>query len=149
MIHLYKTEKDTSNMKENNKIVIESASNRVKVGKRIKIAREKINMTQEELAKTIGCTSQHISVIERGIKSPKLDTLIKIINTLCIPPDILLQDVIEFQIDNTYDKEFSSIVGWLSNEDKQIILKVVRSLSGSLYEKELKRTLGGGLEKGE
>ena len=32
------------------------------VGERIQIAREEQHMTQLELAKKIGCTSQHISV---------------------------------------------------------------------------------------
>ena len=112
-------------------------NNHIKIGKQIRLARERINMTQEELSTIIGCTSQHISVIERGIKFPKLDTLIKIINTLHVPPDILFQDVIEFQI-GIYDKEFSSLVGWLPDEDKQMILKVVKSLSGDLYERNIK-----------
>lgn len=108
------------------------------IDKRIKIAREEKKITQEELANLIGCSSQHISVIERGIKTPKLDTLIKIMNVLRIPPDILFQDVIEFQIVSAYDKEFSSLVGWLSNDDKKTILKVVKLLSSELYEKKIR-----------
>lgn len=113
----------------------------INIGKRIRAAREEIKMTQEELAAAIGCSDKHVSVIERGVKSPRLGTIIKIINTLHIPPDILFQDVIDFQIDSTYDKEFTSLVGWLSDEDKKMILKVVRLLSGELYDKELRRRL--------
>lgn len=64
------------------------------IGRRIKYIRENNNMTQAELASYVGCTSQHISVIERGIKLPKLDTFVKIINALHISSDILLQDMI-------------------------------------------------------
>lgn len=40
------------------------------IGERIQIAREERCMTQLELAKKVGCTSQHISAIERGAKTP-------------------------------------------------------------------------------
>ena len=40
------------------------------MGERIQIAREERCMTQAGLAKAVGCTSQHISAIERGAKTP-------------------------------------------------------------------------------
>ena len=43
------------------------------VGKRIKAARELAGFTQEELAAILGMSPTHISVLERGIKPPKLD----------------------------------------------------------------------------
>lgn len=44
------------------------------VGQRIKAAREKKGLTQEELAALIDISPTHISVIERGTKIPRLDT---------------------------------------------------------------------------
>lgn len=41
------------------------------VGQRIKAAREKKNLTQEDLAALIDISPTHISVIERGPKSPE------------------------------------------------------------------------------
>ena len=40
------------------------------VGQRIKAAREKKNLTQEDLAALIDISPTHISVIERGAKIP-------------------------------------------------------------------------------
>lgn len=57
------------------------------IGRRIKIAREEAHITQEELAARIGCTPQHISAIERGVKTPKLETFVTIANTLNVPSD--------------------------------------------------------------
>lgn len=111
-------------------------TNAIKIGRRIRAAREKMNMTQSELSLAIGCSIQHVSVIEHGRKTPKLETLIKIINTLRVPPDIIFQDVIEFNIDSNYDKEFSSVVGWLPKEDKSMILKIVTTISGELYDRK-------------
>lgn len=51
-------------------------------------------MTQLELAKKIGCTSQHISAIERGAKTPTLETFVAIAAALRVPTDVLLQDVL-------------------------------------------------------
>ena len=64
------------------------------MGERIQIAREERCMTQRELAEVIGCTPQHISAIERGVKSPTLETFVAIANALRVPSDVLLQDVL-------------------------------------------------------
>jgi transcriptional regulator with XRE-family HTH domain len=64
------------------------------MGERIQIAREERCMTQLELAKKIGCTSQHISAIERGAKTPTLETFVAIAAALRVPADVLLQDVL-------------------------------------------------------
>lgn len=69
------------------------------VGARIKIAREQAEMTQEELAEALNMSSTHISVIERGIKSPKLETFVNIANILHVSSDVLLQDVVEHASD--------------------------------------------------
>ena len=65
--------------------------NQVALGKQIRIAREKLNMTQEELAAAVNYSVDHMSVIERGIKPPKLDKLILLANVLGVSTDYLLQ----------------------------------------------------------
>lgn len=52
-------------------------------------------MTQAALAEKIGCTPQHISAMERGVKTPTLETFVAIANALQAQPDLLLQDVID------------------------------------------------------
>lgn len=64
------------------------------VGERIQIAREERCMTQRELAEAVGCTPQHISAIERGAKTPTLETFVAIAAALRVPADVLLQDVL-------------------------------------------------------
>ena len=64
------------------------------IGERIQIAREERCITQLELAKKVGCTSQHISAIERGAKTPTLETFVAIATALRVPADVLLQDVL-------------------------------------------------------
>ena len=52
------------------------------IGKRIKIARLKTDLTQEIMAEKIGVTPQHVSNIKTGNSSVSLTTLIAIANLL-------------------------------------------------------------------
>ena len=65
------------------------------VGQRIKAAREKKNMTQEDLAACIDISPTHVSVIERGTKIPRMDTFVAIANVLGVSADDLLVDVVD------------------------------------------------------
>ena len=64
------------------------------LGARIQLYRVRSSMTQKELAEKLGCTSQHISAIERGAKTPTLETFVAIAAALRVPTDVLLQDVL-------------------------------------------------------
>lgn len=46
----------------------------IAVGNRIKEAREQAHLTQEDLAEIVDTSPTHMSVIERGAKTPRLDT---------------------------------------------------------------------------
>ena len=60
------------------------------IGERIKQARKAKGLTQEELAEKLGCTKQSIAQYEKGRRSPKIDGLIKIAESLNIPTSDLL-----------------------------------------------------------
>ena len=57
----------------------------IKLGKRIKILREKAHLTQEKLAELSGISLDYLGKIEVNINKPGLKTLIKISNALSIP----------------------------------------------------------------
>ena len=56
----------------------------VAIGARIKAARERVHLTQEKLAEIVDISPTHMSVIERGVKTPKLDTFVRIANAKLI-----------------------------------------------------------------
>ena len=64
------------------------------IGERIALFRDRAGLTQAALAEKIGCTPQHISAMERGVKTPALDTFVSIANALNAQTDLLLQDVL-------------------------------------------------------
>ena len=65
------------------------------VGAKIKYLREQRNLTQEQLAEAVNISTNHISVIERGLKTPKLDTFVDIVNALGVSADEVLVAVID------------------------------------------------------
>ena len=100
----------------------------VAIGSRIKAAREQAQLTQEELAEIIDISPTHMSVIERGVKTPKLDTFVKIANALNISSDALLQDVI-VPINDNILAELSTRISGLSQKDQNRILNAIRALT--------------------
>ena len=65
------------------------------VGEIIREYREKKNMTQEVLSGLAGLDRSHYSKIERGLRSPSLDTLFKIAMALDIPPGRIVDTIAE------------------------------------------------------
>ncbi len=101
----------------------------MEVGKKIYQLRKLSGMTQEQLAEIVGLSTTHISVIERGVKAPKLETFIEIANALGVTSDSLLLDVLDnsLQIAAT---ELSEQIKRLPPKEQQKILKAVRILAG-------------------
>lgn len=62
------------------------------IGKRIKIARIKADLTQEKLAETVGVSPSHLSNIETGTTRVSLTTMVAIANTLSVTMDDLMCD---------------------------------------------------------
>ena len=97
------------------------------VGRRIKEAREKRHLTQEELAARIDISPTHVSVIERGTKIPRLDTFVAIANALEVSGDALLLDVVDHAAESQAS-DLSAALEGLPWDEKRRILKVVRTL---------------------
>lgn len=61
------------------------------IGLRIKHARTKKDMTQDQLADALNTTRHHISLVETGDRGVSLELLIMISNTLKVPISELLR----------------------------------------------------------
>lgn len=106
------------------------------IGIRIRLEREKFNLSREKLAEIIDLSPFYIGQIERGDRNMSIDTLVKISNTLNISVDYILkgQTVYMEQIytmeamQNNYKedldieiKEFLDLLAGLSKENLQLI----------------------------
>ena len=98
----------------------------IAVGRRIKAAREVKHMTQEKLAETIDLSTDHISVIERGVKVPRLDTFVAIANALEVSADDLLIDVVDHAAQHQIS-ELGEELAFVPVEQQRRILNAVRA----------------------
>lgn len=65
------------------------------LGKRIRARRKELHLTQTEAAEKLGVSTAYIGHMERGTRSPSIETLIAIINGFNISPAYLLQDYVK------------------------------------------------------
>lgn len=96
------------------------------VGQRIKMAREAKNLSQEDLAEMVDLSPSHISVIERGVKTTKLDTFVAIANALEVSADALLVDVVDHSLLGVTN-ELYDMISRVSKKDQKRILNAVRA----------------------
>ena len=108
------------------------------IGKRIKQARKRMKLTQENLAEKIDKCPSYISYIENGKKQLSLETLVDIANTLQVSADDLLSFNIEYK--SEAKSEFSSILENCSTYEKKVITDIAKALKQSLRDERITRT---------
>jgi transcriptional regulator with XRE-family HTH domain len=62
----------------------------MRVGRRIRTQRQALKLTQEELARELGITHQHVSRIEGEHAAPSLELVVKLSRRLGVTADYLL-----------------------------------------------------------
>lgn len=68
--------------------------NKLTMGDRIREARKKLRLTQEQLAEKLDVSVTYVSEIERGLKMPSMQLFIGLIESLDVSADHLLQDTV-------------------------------------------------------
>lgn len=99
------------------------------IGKRVKIARIKADMTQERLAELAGISPTHMSNIETGTTRVSLSAIVNLANALSVTSDDLLCDsVIKAKVQFEQD-----IAGVLKDCDEYEI-RMIRDMAQALKE---------------
>ncbi len=96
------------------------------VGLRIKQAREAKNLTQENLAALVDLSPTHISVIERGMKTVRLDKFIAIANALDVSADSLLVDVVTHSVDGLAN-DLPEAIRTLPPDEQKRLMKALKA----------------------
>ena len=65
------------------------------IGRNIRQYRLECDLRQEDLAEAAGLSANYIGMVERGEKTPALETLVAILNVLHVSADMVLTDVVE------------------------------------------------------
>lgn len=101
------------------------------IGKRIKIARIKADLTQERLAELIELSPTHLSNIETGTTRVSLNTIITIANVLSVTSDDLLCDNI-VMAKAQFEKDIALLLEDCDEYEIRIIKDMVASLKDTL-----------------
>lgn len=100
---------------------------KILLGKRIKELRIKSNMTQSQLAETVGIDPKHQSCIETGKNFPSADLLEKFSKAFSIEPSELLKfDYLRNRF--LLQQELEELITNCTDEQLKIIYRVVTSI---------------------
>lgn len=97
------------------------------IGRNIRQYRLERDLRQEDLAEAVGVSTNYMGMVERGEKTPSLETLVAILNALEISADMVLTDV----VDSGYTVKQSLLaekVGRLPAAERERIYAVVEVL---------------------
>lgn len=97
---------------------------RKNIGKKIKLARNKAEYTQEQLAEKTSLSTRYISQLERGIAFGSAKTITSICRTLNISTDFLFHDTIQNDspiLNDLVDQSFLENYLKLSNYNKLVV----------------------------
>ena len=101
------------------------------IGVRVRAARKKLGLTQEELANRTELTVPYISNIENNHTKLSLVTITEIANALETTIDSLMYDNLKV-LTTQYDADIKDVVDDCTDHEKAIILDVVKQLKQSL-----------------
>ena len=68
--------------------------NKLSLGDRIKEARKRLRLTQEQLAEKLEVSCVYVSEIERNLKMPSMPLFIRLVEELDVSADYLLRDIV-------------------------------------------------------
>ena len=94
------------------------------LGKSIRHNREKIQLTQEQLAELLGVSSHYVYELERGLKLPSLTMLITLAEVFHCGIDSMLSPV----ADKLENDELSTLISGLSPEKRTHLCEALRGL---------------------
>ena len=105
------------------------------IGSRIGEARINRHMSQADLAVKANISLPHISNIEKGKTSMKLESFIRIIEALQVSADSMLRPDIP-EVRSLYQSEFDELLADCSPKELDSILRIVRELKSTMSKRD-------------
>lgn len=101
------------------------------IGKRIKIARIKADLTQERLAENVHVSPSHMSNIETGTTRVSLTVIVAIANALSVTVDELLCDSV-LEVRTPFEKDIAELFADCDAYEVRILADMVQALKSTL-----------------
>ncbi len=105
------------------------------IGKRIKLARVRIDMQQDVLAEKANLSPSHMSNIETGKTKVSLPSLISIANALSVSANELLCDNVEHS-KIVFEKEAKGIFDDSTDYETKVMVKVMKAAKEAIRENQ-------------
>lgn len=102
--------------------------NYVEIGKRIKIKRKELKLTQEKLSEIIDVSPSYISEIERGSSICSLATITNIADTLNTNLDYLVLGITPINA----DKMFTDILKSIPDDNQKLYINLCENIANTL-----------------
>lgn len=102
------------------------------MGQRIRGERQKLRMTQAQLAEKINVSTNYIGQIERGDRKPSLETLVDICNELGTTINYLLADNLTTPCDNIIVEVVNTMNG-LSRKENLFFYNIILNYVNTLH----------------
>lgn len=93
------------------------------IGRRIKAARTRLDMTQERLAEQVNLSPSHLSNIETGTTKVSLPTIVKLANALQVSVDSLLADSV-VQSKAVFEEDIQTILSDCDDYEIRVIADI-------------------------
>ena len=97
------------------------------IGRRIQLVRKERGLTQEQLSQMVDLSPNYLSNVETGLKTPKLETLIEIMNALQCDANALLADVVDATT-TEQSGHISQALASLPMKEQRKIMRIVEVL---------------------
>jgi len=101
------------------------------VGRRLKESRQKLGLTQEQLAERAGLHYSYIGQVERGDKNPSLKTLYRLAGALNVGIDYLLEEDGDYHDHTSTDLLLRELIFLLKDrpeDDVRLVLRVASTM---------------------
>lgn len=99
------------------------------MGERLRSCRVARKLTMKEFAEQCGISERYLADIERGIKAPKLETFVGIVNAAGVSPEYLLQDSLKaVDAGNLVRDALNTLPDEQQELFKDFILRLVKSM---------------------
>lgn len=112
------------------------------IGRRIRIARIHLDITQEKLAEMVDLSTSHLSNIETGSTRVSLPTIVNLANALNVSVDGLLADSV-IQSKPVFENELHSILQDCDAYELRIIADIAAATKKTLRKEEHLRKSAG------
>lgn len=101
------------------------------LGQRIREQRKEKGWTIEQFAERIDLSANYVGDLERGVKMPKLETFIRIVEVLDVSADVLIRDSVA-SASHVADDELSRKLSQLTPGQKKAAIDILNAYTDNI-----------------